>query len=156
MGVNHMTGTPWHLKTLRKNDDRRDKRNCVFFCKDRCFFLCEQCRGSAHCDYYREKESETKIAVQDKSERSTLGYIGRPVKKPARKLSPLPDITSLFHVGDKIEYRDPKSGYSKRYKYKSAVIKEVRENAIRVEFTSQSGQVHTQVLHYPEILSFIR
>lgn len=156
MGLNRMTGTPWHLETLHKNDDRRDRRKCVYFCKDRCFYLCEQCRGSAHCDYYREKETETKNTVLDKPERSTLGFIGRPVKKAPRRLSPLPDIKSLFHVGDKIEYRDPKSGYSKRYKYKSAVIKEVRENAIRVEFNSQSGQVHSQLLHYPEVLSFIR
>lgn len=58
MGVNQMTGTPWHLETLKMNedDDRRHKSRCIYYYKanKNCKRLNLKCPGSAHCDYYKE------------------------------------------------------------------------------------------------------
>lgn len=152
MGVNRMTGTPWHLETLRKNDDRRHKTKCVFFCKERCFYLCEQCRGSAHCDYYREKESE-----DDDKDKSRLGFIGKPRRK-AR--IPKPDLTrpanQVFSVGQKIEFRESNAGYSKRYKYKTGIIKEVKGSVLKVECEGRSGKKIIRSFPYPDCMRYIR
>jgi hypothetical protein len=58
MGVNQMTGTPWHLETLKmsEDDDRRHKSRCIYYYKanKNCKRLNLKCPGSAHCDHYKE------------------------------------------------------------------------------------------------------
>ncbi len=58
MGVNQMTGTPWHLETLKmsEDDDRRHKSRCIYYYKanKNCKRLNTKCPGSAHCDHYKE------------------------------------------------------------------------------------------------------
>lgn len=56
--ISRMTGTPWHVDALRKDekDDRRHKSRCVYYRKadESCGILNARCPGSAHCKYYSE------------------------------------------------------------------------------------------------------
>jgi hypothetical protein len=62
----------------------------------------------------------------------------------------------VFSVGQKIEYREPKAGYSKKYKYRVGIIKEIRTNALKVEFTGCNGAKNLQSLSYPDCVRYIR
>lgn len=58
-----ISGEPWHIEYLRteSNDDRRDKRRCLYFEKSNfCGKKGERCIGSSHCSLYKEKESRPK------------------------------------------------------------------------------------------------
>lgn len=74
MGINKMSGSPWHTEVLtRKEDDpRRHRARCKFhsqkdnFCLERSM----KCVGSAHCKYYKVAPESTppipaKIEVPD-------------------------------------------------------------------------------------------
>lgn len=54
--VRQLTGAPWHIEVLRKNedDDRRHKYKCVHHDRKRnyCRKCNMRCIGSAHCKYY--------------------------------------------------------------------------------------------------------
>lgn len=64
MGKHKNMGTPWHLETLRMSDgdSRRDKRLCTYFsdgickCSDNYNLYMGRCMGSAHCDYYTDRQ----------------------------------------------------------------------------------------------------
>ena len=76
MGVNQMTGTPWHLETLKmdENDDRRHKSRCIYYYKanKNCKRLNVKCPGSAHCDHY--KEDPTRIRAIPNPQSSSSVY----------------------------------------------------------------------------------
>ena len=56
MGINRMTGTPWHLEQVHREDGdaRRYKGRCQYYDYNGnyCSYFCGRCRGSAHCDHY--------------------------------------------------------------------------------------------------------
>lgn len=56
MGVNRMTGTPWHAERVHRSegDKRRYKGRCKYFYHENnyCSKRCGRCIGSAHCDEY--------------------------------------------------------------------------------------------------------
>ena len=58
MGVNKLTGVPWHVEQLRmeEGDQRRHKSRCEHYVKKNnyCSVAKTRCIGSAHCSYYRE------------------------------------------------------------------------------------------------------
>lgn len=59
-----ISGTPWHVSSLKMNEDdtRRHRSRCVYYKQKtkECAFFFGKCRGSTHCDAYREvlKSSE--------------------------------------------------------------------------------------------------
>lgn len=57
MGVNRLTGTPWHKERVHRDegDDRRYKGRCQFYEyeNNHCSYYGEWCHGSAHCDRYK-------------------------------------------------------------------------------------------------------
>lgn len=57
--INRMTGTPWHVDILRKEEDdtRRHRTRCSYYRKEGefCSRMVSRCPGSAHCKYYSEK-----------------------------------------------------------------------------------------------------
>ena len=59
MRVSEMTGTPWHVERVHRQDgdDRRHRSRCKFYRKTKayCVHYSEKCRGSAHCEYYEEE-----------------------------------------------------------------------------------------------------
>lgn len=57
MGLNQLTGTPWHKEkwTRDEDDPRRHRSRCVYHRRDnKCLYHKMNCYGSAHCDEYRE------------------------------------------------------------------------------------------------------
>lgn len=56
MGVNRMTGTPWHAEQVHRAEDdaRRYKGRCKHYSYEgnRCSYNYGTCIGSAHCNYY--------------------------------------------------------------------------------------------------------
>ena len=99
MGVNQMTGTPWHLETLKmdENDDRRHKSRCIYYYKanKNCKRLNVKCPGSAHCDHY--KEDPTRIRAVSSPQASTNIY------RPKTAVSAINQNSSKAIVS-KIEY----------------------------------------------------
>lgn len=57
MGINELTGTPWHIEVLQKDEDdpRRHYKWCKYYTPEMCTFRRKKCRGSAHCEHYKEK-----------------------------------------------------------------------------------------------------
>lgn len=66
MGINSMKGTPWHVETIKKeeNDDRRHKSRCKYYKNNHCIYYNRICTGSAHCDIYSEINIERKSEVK--------------------------------------------------------------------------------------------
>lgn len=50
-----INGTPWHVGTIRKKDERRHKSRCKYHKQDNSCGYFGKCIGSARCVYYREK-----------------------------------------------------------------------------------------------------
>lgn len=74
--------TPHHIEFLRKDEDdeRRDKRRCLFFTKNKCSYYNGQCIGSSHCNYYQEdKQKASKRSSKATTHRTSKR---RPSKKP--------------------------------------------------------------------------
>ena len=73
MGVNKLTGTPWHVERVHRaeNDDRRYKGRCAFYTykNNHCSKYCGRCQGSAHCNYYKAISEEEFKARQKESQR---------------------------------------------------------------------------------------
>jgi len=142
MGVNQMTGTPWHLETLKSNDSRRHKSNCGYYDNGYCKFYIESCRGSAHCDHYDEN-AEVYVSATEKH-----GARHRVYKKPKPKLSDLykvgDSVTDIYFVGG-----DPH--------YKCGVILDIDSKGyIVVEFTHRTGETYTDTFHYPECIKILK
>ena len=52
---------PWHTEVLKTNDDYRHKHRCIHNEENYCNFLKEKCRGSAHCNYYKEIQRKSQL-----------------------------------------------------------------------------------------------
>lgn len=70
--INERIGTPVHINYLKmsENDSRRHKSRCAKYDKKKNVCMCVKspyftmkCGGSAHCDYYFEKESEQDSSI---------------------------------------------------------------------------------------------
>lgn len=74
MGVNKLTGTPWHTEKFHRaeNDNRRYKGRCAFYNykNEYCTRYCGRCRGSAHCRQYKAI-SEEEFKERQKENRRT-------------------------------------------------------------------------------------
>ena len=69
MNISQMSGIPWHVESLKKddNDDKRHKSRCVYYKNKKCLSIKSpnyalKCGGSSHCSNYRESipDSEKK------------------------------------------------------------------------------------------------
>ena len=51
-----LAGVPWHIEVLKKDDDQRHRSRCIYYNREDkyCRYHIEQCRGSSHCEYYKE------------------------------------------------------------------------------------------------------
>ena len=68
MGVNRMTGTPWHTEALRigEDDSRRHKSRCIYYNRNtnRCSKMVDKCIGSARCENYEEDPVQLKARAE--------------------------------------------------------------------------------------------
>ena len=126
MGINRMTGTPWHIEKYTRDefDDRRHRSRCAHYQKKDafCFRYSEKCRGSAHCPYYKERDYAPVNDSEDVSEDEKTV----PVFKPKKKKQTLSDRESknLFPVGSKVVHKT----------YGSGTVKTVGRGKITVAF----------------------
>ncbi len=67
MGLNRLTGTPWHLERYARKDGdlRRHRSKCAYYHKSEsyCAFYFEKCHGSAHCATYTEHKKKSVLTV---------------------------------------------------------------------------------------------
>lgn len=56
MGINQMTGTPWHVETIKKSEEdiRRHKMHCKYYIDGICTYKTTKCNGSSHCEIYND------------------------------------------------------------------------------------------------------
>ena len=76
MGVNRMTGSPWHAERVhrKEGDDRRYKGRCEYYeyNSDYCSYRSGKCIGSAHCTKYKMiSEEEFKIRQKQNQKASS-------------------------------------------------------------------------------------
>lgn len=144
MGVRHMTGTPWHLETLKSTDDRRHKSNCGYYDNGYCRFYLENCRGSAHCDKYDENAEFSCISVKRHG----------PKYKLHKNHKSIPPLSEAYSVGDHVVSIYFVGGQAK---YKSGVIINIdANNYVVVEFKRSDDSTYTYTFHYPEMLRYVR
>ena len=144
MGVRHMTGTPWHLETLKSNDSRRHKSNCGYYDNGHCQFYIEPCRGSAHCDKYDEN-------VQ--CYRAKTKQYG-PKWRVHKNNKSIPPLSDAYSIGDHIVSIYFVDGQAK---YKSGIILDIdSHNYVIAEFTRNDGSTYTYTFHYPEMLRYVK
>ncbi len=122
MGINRMTGTPWHIEryTRAEFDDRRHRSRCAYYKKPDayCIRYSEKCRGAAHCPYYKEKE----YALNDsETEEQTA-----PVSQAKKKILKASDQENrnIFPVGCKVIHKT----------YGPGTVKKVEGGKITVAF----------------------
>ena len=137
MGVNQMTGTPWHLETLKMNEDdeRRHKSRCIHYNKANKFCKKQKrkCPGSAHCDYYKEDPARVKTAPEPERLSSTPQYAGptvavTPINKPiVSDISEPIDITTIFTEGC----------HARHKKYGLGIVRKIDGDYITVEFDNE-------------------
>ena len=64
--ISRMTGTPWHVETLRMKDGdtARHCHRCVYYSKSNryCSAIMGRCFGSAHCEHYSETSGTPSIS----------------------------------------------------------------------------------------------
>ena len=144
MGVNQMTGTPWHLETLKSNDSRRHRSNCGYYDCGYCRFYIENCRGSAHCDRYDENAVVYKSTVKKHGSKWRVH----------KNTKPKPKLSDLYKVGDSVMDMYFVDGDAH---YKCGTILDIDSNDyIVVEFTSRTGETYTDTYHYPECIRILK
>lgn len=144
MGVNQMTGVPWHLETLHSNDARRHKSRCGYYHNGYCHYYCDGCRGSAHCDRYDENVQGYSTPVKKHGPKWV-------VHKNAKQALPL---SKLYQVGDKVSCLHFTNGEPR---YQSGEIVDIDSNDyVVVEFIRKDGTTYTDTFHYPEMVRYVK
>ncbi len=153
MGVNRMTGTPWHVETLGTGEGKqRHRSHCSHFIYEtkQCSYG-GRCFGSAHCDYYekmsKEEEREKRAQAKKKSER-----IPKIPKKYQKDNKPTIKSSEHFEVPRKPDGSCPipVGAIAKSKDYKQGRVIKVEGNNLTISF--DSGIVKTV---YPQCLSSI-
>ena len=59
--VSKMSGTPWHVETIRKDvdDKRRHRVRCKYYNDGMCLYKSASCVGSAHCEIYNDPNDDS-------------------------------------------------------------------------------------------------
>ncbi len=129
MGVSQMQGSPWHTEifTKKPGDVKRHRSRCIYYSKDnsRCSFYTEKCRGSAHCEHYKECEKQK----------------AKPSEPKDKKTSKPKDSKVIVLVGSRIDHISYGKGVIKAIKGELATIHfdSGKEMDIGVDFTLGKG-----------------
>ena len=152
MGVSKsMTGSPWHNEVLKmsKFDSRRHKSNCIYYHDEQCEYFLERCRGSPHCDEYKEGEklsNSTPIGYKSSSKKRN------PVHKNPLKIKYPSDISELFTVGDDVK---EKYYYKGRMGIRYGKVINIDGKKVTIEFTNKRGKSYRNVYLYPDMMKNI-
>ncbi len=154
MGIGKsMTGTPWHNEVLKmdSHDSRRHKSNCVYYQDNQCRFYIEKCRGSAHCDAY--KQCERHDEKQSSYSNSVIKKKRKPIhKNPAN--GKYPDICELIVVGDEIKERYYTNGIMKT-RIGTVIKVDDDTNKVTIEFKNRKGKPYWKAYSYPDMMKDI-
>ncbi|MCR5251938.1 MAG: hypothetical protein K6E50_15195 [Lachnospiraceae bacterium] len=129
MGVSQMQGSPWHTEifTKKPGDEKRHRSRCIYYSKDnsRCSFYVEKCRGSAHCEHYKECDKQ-----------STKPPVAKNTNSPKPKNS-----TAVIKVGSRVDHISFGKGVVKALTNGVATIhfENGKKMDIGVEFTLKKG-----------------
>lgn len=74
MGVGKLQGTPWHIETLKKDDDRRHKNWCIHYKNGYCDYYERDCNSSKNCDNYVDNENHETKHIINKGKYVTKNY----------------------------------------------------------------------------------
>lgn len=74
MGINKLQGVPWHIESLKKNDERRHKNWCTHYNKGKCDLYERKCSGSKNCDNYVDNESHERNKSINKGNYISYNY----------------------------------------------------------------------------------
>lgn len=152
MGVNQMTGVPWHLETLHSNGARRHRSRCGYYSNGECKFYCELCRGSAHCDRYDENVTIPEKPIKN-DKLKTIITNERNCRNINHGKKVHPKLSKVFAVGDHVKVRYTYKGVTK---FRGGDIVDIDHNGyVTIEFKRKSGETYTQVYHYPEMLRVV-
>lgn len=134
MGVNQMTGTPWHLETLHmsEDDERRHKSRCIHYKKANksCAKFKTKCPGSAHCDYYKEDPARVRATPEPERLPYSTPRIGTtaavtPINTSQPTIQPANDYdVSVFIVGCHVKHD----------KYGPGIVSNIDGNYISIDF----------------------
>lgn len=111
-----LTGTQWHVGyiKMKPGDHKRDKRNCVYYGKDKnsCGKKYEHCIGSSHCKYYKEvQKAKTEIKQEAK-----------PIHNNPRTPKELVSIECTIPLAEYIKTKNGKMGLFVKYKNKTMTL----------------------------------
>ncbi len=145
-----MTGTAWHVETLRINDDKRHKSRCLFYnnslkiCRHSKSAYCGiRCGGSSRCRYYNEEER----TLSKPTDRSTTFQINSFNKFPksivtkqrnvAKEINSRPFKSILnLRIGDKLFHKH----------FGPIIIKEISDDIVTIVLENGSMK-HLSVKH---------
>lgn len=133
--LSQFQGTPYHKEFIHRsaNDPRRHSHRCIYFSKTNkhCSKIVGICTGSAHCKYYKEKESNSSSdnplkhistftsSCTSKPTPDTMNYeIGMTVKSVKYGIGKITNI--CVNNGTKIIYVDF-HGQDKQFHYETVV-----------------------------------
>lgn len=96
MGLNRLTGTPWHIEKYHRDEDesRRHKSRCKYYNKSKCEKFGYTCYGSAHCDEYIELNKKEKS--KNKYDNAKDGVIISEKKITIKRNIPYGEFTVIF------------------------------------------------------------
>ena len=68
--LSQLEGTSWHVGYIKmsEDDERRHKSRCKYYDDGFCDYNINKCRGSSHCQHYREISLEKKEKTKLKEE----------------------------------------------------------------------------------------
>lgn len=154
MGINKMKGIPWHIETLKTDDERRHKNWCIHFDDGKCNLYEIKCSGSKNCEKYKSKEEhETKNTIS-KGNYVSYNYYDKKYLQGRFTLEFEDGTRQLFIIGKDIDINAPimdsiiKAKYRDEFEYNGEIIKVVMK---KIRYSREA--VKMQNYHYNKILS---
>lgn len=154
MGINKMKGIPWHIETLKTDDERRHKNWCIHFDDGKCNLYEIKCSGSKNCEKYKSKEEhETKNTIS-KGDYVSYNYYDKKYLQGRFTLEFEDGTRQLFIIGKDIDINAPimdsiiKAKYRDEFEYNGEIIKVVMK---KIRYSREA--VKMQNYHYNKILS---
>ena len=122
MGINKLQGVPWHVETLKKNDDRRHKNWCVHYNKGNCALYDRKCIGSKNCDNYVDNESHENNKVISKGKYVSYNYYDKKYLQGRFTLEYEDGSRQYFIIRKDIDINAPIMEYVLKAKYRDEFI----------------------------------
>jgi hypothetical protein len=149
--------TPHHIEFLRKdeNDERRDKRRCLFFTKNKCSYYNGQCIGSSHCNYYQEDKQKASKRSSKATTHRTSGR--RPSKKPVCADPIAPEKLMFKNTLLEAQRRNVQAMYNvaQFYEYGKGVQQDYEQAEYWYKLAADNGKLRKTIFQYLIFISAV-